>query len=311
MTAECLVDAGPTAAATPSAALPLAHATHTGRPPVILIGMHRSGTSMLCRLLEQLGVFMGWQKQGDHEALFFVKLNNWLLTQSGARWDQPLPIKHLVADTAVREVAVDYLDVRLGSLQNLSYLGKKRARYGNIGSIKEPWGWKDPRSTFTLPFWLDVFPDAKVVHILRHGVDVAESLRARDAELLTERVDRYKRLRATYRFRAKQIGFRTSLRFGSLDEGMSLWSEYGDQAHRHVESLGDQAFELRFEDLIAAPVRHLLDIARFCGVDGVTEERVQAVAGHINPDRSYAHRNDPELAAFAAKHADTLARLGY
>jgi hypothetical protein len=38
------------------------------------------------------------------------------------------------------------------------------------------WGWKDPRNSITLPVWLKLFPDARVIHIVRNGVDVAESL---------------------------------------------------------------------------------------------------------------------------------------
>ena len=38
------------------------------------------------------------------------------------------------------------------------------------------WGWKDPRTTITFPIWLQVFPKAKILHILRNGVDVAISI---------------------------------------------------------------------------------------------------------------------------------------
>ena len=60
-----------------------------GISPVIIVGMHRSGTTMLSQLLERLGLFTGEKKDDDYEALFFYKLNEWLLNQANASWDNP------------------------------------------------------------------------------------------------------------------------------------------------------------------------------------------------------------------------------
>ncbi len=54
------------------------------KPPIIIVGMHRSGTSMISRILEELGIFMGKSKDANHKASFFHNLNNWLLQQSGS-----------------------------------------------------------------------------------------------------------------------------------------------------------------------------------------------------------------------------------
>ena len=57
--------------------------------PIIIIGMHRSGTSMITRFIEDSGVFIGKKnKMGPNsEAFFFQKINEWLLYQKGASWD--------------------------------------------------------------------------------------------------------------------------------------------------------------------------------------------------------------------------------
>lgn len=39
--------------------------------PVIIIGMHRSGTSMLTRVLQRAGLFMGEHREENDESLFF------------------------------------------------------------------------------------------------------------------------------------------------------------------------------------------------------------------------------------------------
>ena len=46
--------------------------------PVVVVGMHRSGTSLVSRILDQSGVMMGKDLQGDHESLFFIGLNEWI-----------------------------------------------------------------------------------------------------------------------------------------------------------------------------------------------------------------------------------------
>ena len=52
----------------------------TPQDPVIIIGMHRSGTSMLTRLLEKAGLFVGHEKENNWEAWFFPKINQWLFS---------------------------------------------------------------------------------------------------------------------------------------------------------------------------------------------------------------------------------------
>ena len=41
--------------------------------PIIIIGMHRSGTSMLSKILEDSDIFLGNNKDINNEALFFKK----------------------------------------------------------------------------------------------------------------------------------------------------------------------------------------------------------------------------------------------
>ena len=52
-------------------------------------------------------------------------------------------------------------------------------------TANEPWGWKDPRSCLTLPFWRDLRPDLKVIVCLRNPFEVAVSLRRRSGTSYT------------------------------------------------------------------------------------------------------------------------------
>jgi len=283
----------------------------SGRPPVIVIGMHRSGTSMLTRLLEDLGLFVGWRKQADHEALFFLDLNQWLMAQCGGSWDRPETIRDLVGHAEARALVRDYLEVSLRSVRSVSFLGAGRWLHDrDVASLTEPWGWKDPRTTFTLPIWLDLFPDAKVVHVYRHGVDVAQSLRHRHGVVLQQRAERYRKLRWTYAFRAKQTGFSVGLRSASLAEGFALWESYLEQGREQVRARGENGFELAYESFLAEPASTLAEIADFCGLDADPARCEQLVSG-VRGDRGLAYQSDPELVAFADAVKDRLALHGY
>lgn len=286
-------------------------AAHPARSPVLILGMHRSGTSMIARALEDLGLFLGWRKQGDHEALFFLALNNWLLEQVGGRWDHPEPVQDLVESADVRALAVDYLRVSLRSPRAISFLGPGRyLRHGTPERLSIPWGFKDPRTTFTLPLWLDLFPAARIVHVRRHGVDVAASLRSRHRRILSQRRERFEQLRWTYRFRPKRSSFTTSVRCADIERGFELWEAYAREADAAVRRSGDRALDLRYEDFLSAPLETLTRLSEFCELPP-DESRLHKVVADIRADRAYAYRQDPEMVAFAERVKQRLARYGY
>jgi len=283
----------------------------TSRPPVLLLGMHRSGTSMIARMLDDLGLFLGWRKQGDHEALFFLALNEWLLTQCGGNWDQPGAIRNLIRNPEVRPLVTDYLRLSLRSPRCISFLGPARyLRFRSPLELPIAWGWKDPRTTFTLPIWLELFPRAKVVHVMRHGVDVAQSLRSRHELILARRRARYARMKPLYLVRAKESGFSTSLRCASLEDAFVLWEDHLREAEARVRELGERALEIRYEDFLANAGESLGKLAEFCEL-APTADAVAALASRVRADRAFAHRKSPALAAFASRNAERLAAHGY
>ena len=55
--------------------------------PVVILGMHRSGTTLLTRILSRLGIFVGHRLQATNEPIFFRDLDNKLLSIAHAAWD--------------------------------------------------------------------------------------------------------------------------------------------------------------------------------------------------------------------------------
>jgi hypothetical protein len=281
--------------------------------PIIIVGMHRSGTTMLARQLEALGVFMGEKKESNHESTFFLNVNRWLMSQSGGSWDNPQSVHYLLENKDARRRVTDYIErYLLRTPRVISYLGwGKFIRYRSPFELEIPWGWKCPLNTFTLPIWLDLFPHAKVIHIYRHGVDVANSLKQRgkqDASLARFQ-GLYFKLPILHAIRPKSGEF-IRVRCDSLEGGLSLWEEYFTEARTHVMALEERAFELKYETLLCEPKRILQEIARFCNLPA-SNAATEAVASLVQKERAYAFREKPDLQAFAERVAGRLHGYGY
>jgi len=62
--------------------------------PVIILGMHRSGTTMITKMLENLGLFVGAEKEINNEALFFWHINNWIFNLHTATPEKPYNLRY-------------------------------------------------------------------------------------------------------------------------------------------------------------------------------------------------------------------------
>lgn len=281
------------------------------KSPVIIIGMHRSGTSMITRMLEEMGLFWGKKKQEDYEAIFFRKLNDWFFSQSGSAWDNPASIQYLLTNPEVRVLVSDYVRNLLKSPLSTSFMGwSKYVRYGTLEKMDIPWGWKDPRNSYTLPIWRDLFPEAKVIHIYRHGVDVASSLKVRAIKQYDHSNQLFSKFKSLYWLRPKRGGFTDTLRCISLEGGFSLWEEYMNEARKHVNNLQDRAMEIKYEDFLSRPQEVMKSLAYFCDLNP-TDIVLNNLANTIDKKRAFAYKSEPELKAFAQKVAGRLQEQGY
>lgn len=142
--------------------------------PICIAGMHRSGTSMVTRLLNLCGVSLGDKNdllapstdnpEGFWEKHSLVLLNDYVLDLLEAGWDHAPPFPDGWNHRPTMIVA------------------QQRARAA-LATFPDdmPWGWKDPRNSLLLPFWKDIVgPDLRVVCCLRNPLEVAVSLARRN-----------------------------------------------------------------------------------------------------------------------------------
>lgn len=143
---------------------------------IAIAGMHRSGTSMVAQFLHRCGVFLGpdtilmpaadQNPDGFWEHMQVVEINDELLSLAGGGWDYP------------PAGPVDWSQARFDPLRT-------RAERVFADFRDHPqWGWKDPRTSLTLPFWRTVVDDLRVVAVVRNPLEVAVSLRQRNGASL-------------------------------------------------------------------------------------------------------------------------------
>jgi hypothetical protein len=273
----------------------------TGSPgsgyPLIVIGMHRSGTSLLTRLLHQAGVPMGSDQNVHDESAFFLDLNKFLFRAAHADWDYPQPVVLLLEVPELRQALREHLRSRCASRSNRAYLGWRRfLRSSRLEAQPGPWGWKDPRNTFTLPLWLEVFPNARVLNVYRNGVDVAESLVVRERS-------RVARIHNAVR----------SCRCLTHERAFELWTEYVTASLRVTASIeADRVHQVRYESFLEAPESGLREIAAFLGLD-LSDAELRALASGVEPERALAFRGDPQLVRLYQEtaHHPLMQRLEY
>ncbi|EEY46436.1 glycosyltransferase [Vibrio mimicus] len=142
---------------------------------VVVLGMHRSGTSALTKVLQIMGVSLSenlmpggeFNPKGHWEDLDVVSINDRLLAESGAVWSSPTR-SEINFDSKLVSILLD----------EAVLLVTQRVEKFAL------WGFKDPRTSRLLPFWQKVFKragvEAKYVYALRNPLDIARSLKRRD-----------------------------------------------------------------------------------------------------------------------------------
>lgn len=139
---------------------------------LLVLGMHRSGTSAVSRLINLMGAQIGpielLGRPADDNAKGFWErsdvrdVNDALLAARGANWRQPLPMLEISTLAATeqerREIARVLFDV----------------------DVHRPWVLKDPRLCLTLPLWNELLEAPIAITPLRDPREIAASLQARD-----------------------------------------------------------------------------------------------------------------------------------
>ncbi len=144
----------------------------TSHPPVIVAGMHRSGTSLAASWLDALGVDLGGDligadernPKGYYEDRAVVDMHGRLLT-AATKAGEP---GHADWGWTASE--------RIDRGVQARFIGEARSFLRRRQRDDRPWGFKDPRASLLLDFWDELRADARFVLIYRFPWEVADSM---------------------------------------------------------------------------------------------------------------------------------------
>ena len=279
--------------------------------PIIITGMHRSGTSLVAELLNKAGLYMGEVLDINYESPPVTFCNERLMMDYAACWDNPLTFKLGIQVKENAETSARKLHALFGGVsvqQNI--LADQFSALHHIDKFGKTWGMKDPRFIYTLPLWQHQYPEMKVIHIHRHGVDVAQSLSVRAQEAFQTYLNAYQLadIPATTRIQLGPI--QHSLRCTMLEGALSLWEEYESTRKALIETTDLPHHVLCYEELVADPAKHIDALLAFCELE-VTDETKQELASIPKTDSQLKYMQSKDLQSFAQNHADLLKSYGY
>lgn len=260
--------------------------------PIIVCGMHRSGTSLISRILSEIGIFMGADVEVNHEPLSFQLLNDILLKHAHSFWDQIEGASSFFNNKEAMDQAADLIKNQyLNKKFFKPYLGSKYVK-----TIPQKWGWKDPRNTITFPIWQSIFKDAKFLFIYRNGIDSAASLVNR------EHKQNFDITIPAY-----------SSRCLNLESAFGLWEDYNRFFLKHKKLIAkSNLLEIKYEDFLQESNVYLSKIADFANIS-IDKDVANSICSKINSARAYSFLNNKELEEFYARVKDneTMIQLGY
>lgn len=275
------------------------------RDPLMVVGMHRSGTSLLTQLLQRNGLFMGHQLDRNYESAVLATINDGVLKKARSFWDEPARFQAKIQERGFYLSASEHCRLSWFHQRN------QMAFWGTDPTLRvQHWGFKDPRLVITLPCWLELFPEARFVFIRRHGVDVAHSLHTRH---LTYFSKHFSHASAPAGERIESGVTTIGTRCATLAGAFELWRLYMQQQASWEEKLLAMKLpvvSLRYESLLEQPQEALRTLSDGFALS-LSDETIAASVGVIRPGRAYAYQTDKKLRQFAKEQEAALQAFGY
>jgi hypothetical protein len=226
----------------------------------------RSGTSLVARLVNILGVDLGPPEQlmaanaanekGFFEHTKFVAINDEILARYGAKWPKMVMLpegwenspKHDdLRDRALKQIRADFVNSPL-------------------------WGWKDPRTCATLPFWRRLIPNMRFVICMRNPIDTARS----NAQSLKAVI------------KDARWNWLESMQDTLVQSGVASWIEFIYLMLHHTQ--GWPRMTLLYEDVMDDTEGEVRRIARFIGrPEGGTDPAILQQVREFKSDKLRHH----------------------
>lgn len=160
-------------------------------------------------------------------------------------------------------------DARATSSQRLRRLfGFETIRTGKPVLVE-----KLPINNFRLPFIYAIFPDARFVHIVRNGIEVARSIEnmAKQIHWFGRNEYKWHQLARLASEKAATAGI-ADLCANDYERGLLEWRLGTEAVHNSCDTIPKESFlEITYADLVDRPVKTMNTVLAFIGLEQSTE----------------------------------------
>lgn len=213
------------------------------KPPVFLIGTPRSGTTLLHQMFDHHPAF-ALPYESKYISIFRTHLDEFGdLSDPKNREALIISIEKFMCHAWMERVHDEWIPGLAAAAPELarnaapSYSGVMEAIYTFFAKQRKRPRWGDKMATFkrVMPTMLELFPDAKIIYLIRDGRDVAASL--------------------------------LPLSFGPNTAYVAAkkWKNSVQDGLKFAKSHPDQVYTIRYEDLTEDPEKYLREICAFVG----------------------------------------------
>jgi hypothetical protein len=273
-------------------------------PPVVIGGLGGSGTRLIAAILQHLEFDMGsdLNKTNDNLAftLLFKRPELWPIQEHALEIHQALALFFKAGfyrkSLNTRDVELVNEIAQANSLQHPSDWLQKRQQ-----DLKEPgkncqqpaqWGWKEPNTHIFLPALEESVQQVKYIHVMRNGLDMANSTNQSQVKLWGELL----------------TGEKTT------DPGPDNSFRYWCAVHRRVleasRDMGDRFLLLNFDDFCLRPKNGVESLLNFLGMTApgtMFSELIQMV----NPPPTIGRYKTKPIISASASDIELLNQLGF
>jgi hypothetical protein len=264
------------------------------REKFFIFGHARSGTTLLMRLAR-----LHPEVHCNYQAHFFTRqpllkslvntpeAEEWL-TRKSNRWNQGRDLSPLVL-----RAAADFIMEREATREGKRIVGDKSPSSTIHGQAV-----RDMHS---------IYPDAKLVYIVRDGRDVLVSERFRnfveESKFLSSEdrkiIKELRKDQTQFTNGTRSLFTETFIRRVTAGWVKNL-QETDDEGHK---LFGENYFSMRYEDLLSKPFFEVTKLWRFLGVTDITGPLVEAIKNEMgsNPDEEWQAQRNEGIASFLPK----------
>jgi len=239
------------------------------RKCVLVLGMHRSGTSLLTGMLNLMGVYLGkdlmspneFNPKGYFENFEIYRINEGILSKLKSSWDS---MEELPSGWINRKELSPYK-------KKLKKIISEEFKFSNVFALK------DPRICLLLPLYIHILGELKIevryIILKRKEIEIAESLRKRD-------------------------------KF-SLFKSFRLFKKYEYNIIKYTHD--KKKIEIDFDDIITNPKKIILLLREFLGLKlKIDEKFLKIIKNFVDPKLRHYSIDNQDYIQIMKKEIDNL-----